>query len=239
MAITNPFSITYGSRQVGGSTDYQLHGPYVLDKSFDRLRLVFDVVVVAVSFADLQSKSDTLETDFRLRDQSLTIDLDGSTWTFTRGTHILAVTSSIVKSGNPDTDKGYSRAYTITIEAELPADDEQGLRDVEVLVDVDASRRKTVTMRGTYTALSGTDAVAQYPRLRSSSCKRTTARTAIRRAGRSPRTCATSLANTSSFWRASRKRRSTIPTFATTGSYSRTSPSTPGIAMTTYFGSAG
>ena len=33
MTITNPFSITYGTREVGGDTVYRLHGPYVIDKN--------------------------------------------------------------------------------------------------------------------------------------------------------------------------------------------------------------
>lgn len=162
MAVPNPWSITYGERQVGGATDYQLHGPYVLDKSFDRLRVGFDVVVVADDFEDLQQLCDVLETDFRKRDQDLVIDLDGNTWTYTRGEHVLNTSATITKSGIREVDQGFSRAYSCVIEGELPADDTNGLRDVEVLVDYEASRQKTVTMRGTYTALSGTEAVQMY-----------------------------------------------------------------------------
>jgi len=165
MAVPNPFSITYGGRQVGGSSAYQLHGPYVIDKSFEALRLVFDVVVVATDAADLQQQSETLEDSFRRRlakGDSLVIDLDGSSWTYTVGSDLLKTTASIAKTGNPDTDKALSRAYTVTIQGELPASDQAGLRDLEILVDYAAGRQKTVTMRGTYTATSAGDAVARY-----------------------------------------------------------------------------
>jgi hypothetical protein len=163
MAITNPFTITYGSRAIGGSSDtYLLHGPYIIDKSFENIRVVFDVIVVATTFATLQSLSDALETDLRKRDQDLVINLDGSTWTYTSGTDILNVAASLSKSGNKQTDQGYSRAYTCSIQGELPADDTDGLRELEVNVDFESSRQKIVTMRGTYTALSGILAVAQY-----------------------------------------------------------------------------
>jgi len=163
--ITNPFAITYKGREVGGSTDYQLLGPYVIEKSYQTLRLVFDVVVVGTSYADLQAKSDVLETAFRRRlsaGETLLIDIGGTVWTYTMGSTLLKAAASITKTGNQETDRGYSRSYTCTIEAELPANDDGGLRDVEVLVDYSASRQRTVTMRGVYTATSAGHAVARY-----------------------------------------------------------------------------
>lgn len=168
MSIANPFSITYGSRTVGGaSSTYQLHGPYVFDVSYATFRLVFDVVVVASSFADLQSSSEDLETDFRKRlfnGERVQIDLDGNSFSYVAGESVLRVRSAIQKSGNAETDRGYSRAYTVSIEGEMPADDsrDDGLRDIEVHTDYDASRRKTVTMRGTYTATEGGTALENY-----------------------------------------------------------------------------
>jgi hypothetical protein len=168
MAITNPFSIEYGGQSVGGaSSTYQLLGPYVIDKSYDSLRLVFDVVVVGTSIANLQSLSDTLETAFQKRltaSDTLKVTMGGNTWTYTHGTTILKTRASISKSGNPETDRAFSRAYTCVVEGELPASAaaDGGLRDVEVVVNFEASRQKTVTFRGTYTATSAGDAKARY-----------------------------------------------------------------------------
>lgn len=167
MAAVDPFTIKYISRQVGGSTAYRLHGPYVIDKSHDTFRLVFEVVVVGTSHASLQGLSEALEDDFskRMADgDSLTISLNGSTWTYAMGTTLLKATASLAKSGNPETDRGFSRAYLCTIEGELPADDalDAGLRDIEVLVDYEPSRQRTVTMRGTYTATTAGNAKARY-----------------------------------------------------------------------------
>ena len=122
MAVTNPFSIKYGSRTVGGATAYQLLGPYVIDKSYDAIRLVFDVFITADTAATIQSLSDDLETDFRTRltaGDTLVIDTGaGTVWTYTVGQTILKVRASLAKAGNPDTDKGFSRAYTVSIEGE-------------------------------------------------------------------------------------------------------------------------
>jgi hypothetical protein len=163
MAIDNPFSITYGARQVGGTSDtYQLHGPYIIDKSFETIRVGFTVIVVASSYATLQSLSDDLEQDFRQRDKDLVIDLDGATWTYTFGTDILNTVATIVKSGDPETDQGFSRAYACTVEGSLPADDNDGLQEIQVNTNYESGRQKLVTMQGVYTAINGTTALAQY-----------------------------------------------------------------------------
>lgn len=166
MSVTNPFSITYGSREVGGSTAYQLHGPYAIDKSHEQLRIAFDVVVTTASYAALKTACDNLETDFRKRDQDITISLDGNDWDYVRGENVLSTSAAISKLADPDTDRGYSRAYTCVIEAGLPASNDSGLRDVSVVVTTDASSKRMVTMSGTYTAYgasgSGTNAYALY-----------------------------------------------------------------------------
>lgn len=167
MAITNPFSITYGDREVGGSTNYQLLGPYVVEKSYTEFRLVFEVILTSASFATLQTRSEALEDDFRKRltdGDTIVIDINGSKWTYTMGTTLLNAESTIAKKGDPETDRGYSRAYTVSIVAELPADDstDAGLRDVQVMTNYEASRQKVITMQGTYTATTAGDAKARY-----------------------------------------------------------------------------
>ncbi len=162
---SNPFSITFAGTAVGGSTDYQLLGPYVIEKSYDDFRLVFELLITGTSYANLQALADTVETTFRKRlthGETLVISLSGSTWTYTVGTNILKVVSQVTKAGNSETDQGFSRAYTISITGQLPADATAGLRDLEVLVDYAATRQRTVTMRGVYTANSGTNAMTLY-----------------------------------------------------------------------------
>lgn len=163
MAIANPFSITYAGQGFGGvSSSYQLHGPYVIEKSFRSMRLVFDVLIVAASHSALKGLSETLEDTFQKRDQSFAISLGGSTWTYQFGTDALNVMASCQKTGNRETDRGYSRAYTCTVQADLPADDKNGLRDLELHVAYSPARQRTVTMRGEYTATEGTKASAAY-----------------------------------------------------------------------------
>ena len=157
MAVNNPFEITYNGVSVGGSSDsYQLDGPYIIDKSYRVFRLVFNVLVVATSSTSLRSLSDTLETKFRERDKDLTIDTGSTVWTWTSGTDYFNVVSSIAKSGDSETDRGFSRAYTVVIEAELPSDaaGDGGLLEIRTNVSFEAGRQKLVTVEGSYTATS-------------------------------------------------------------------------------------
>lgn len=163
MAVRNPFTITYGALGVGGSSNvYLLDGPYVIDKAFESIRLVFDVVVVGTSFSDLASKCDALEQAYDARDKSFVIDIDGTAWTYTFGTSVLNTTATISKSGDRERDRGYSRAYTCSIEGELPASDQSGLRDLEIAVSYQAGRQRIVSMRGTYTTIGGSGARQTY-----------------------------------------------------------------------------
>lgn len=163
MSIANPFSITYGDLTVGGdSSTLQLFGPYVIDTSHSKLRLVFDVIIVGATFEELHDLASSVEAAFRKRDQSLQVDIDGTPWDYAHGTTVLNVAASCQKSGNRDTDRGFSRAYTCTVEGELPATDQDGLRDLSVHTDYTASRQKIVTMRGTYTAFDGDTATETY-----------------------------------------------------------------------------
>jgi len=167
MPVTNPFSITYKGFKVGGDTDYQILGPYIIDKNYSQIRLVFDVIFASDSYVQLKTRSDAVETAFDRRleyGEELVIDIDGSPWTYKEGETILRAMASVVKSGNSDTDRAYSRAYTVTVSGELPADAavDDGLRDLEVHVQYQSNRQKIVTFRGVYTPIGTTSSLAQY-----------------------------------------------------------------------------
>lgn len=168
MSITNPISIQYGDFTVGGSTQYQLLGPFVLEQSYPTLRLVFDVLITADDLDTLHTLSAALEDAFRVRlspGDLLKINLGGSSSrTFTQGSTALNLEATSAKSGNPDTDYGTVRAYTVSISGELPADatGDDGLRDLQVLVERTPSRQHIVTMRGIYTATTSDNAQGNY-----------------------------------------------------------------------------
>lgn len=166
MAVTNPFSITWRDLTVGGSSDvYQINGPHTLQKTYEQFLLVFEVVVVATSYQDLYDRCTVLEDAFSTRlagVEALTLSLDGNDWTYTNGSGLFNAEPTITKSGNPETDYGYARAYTIQIQGDLPDNSGGGLREFEALVSYDPSRRRTVTLRGQYFRSSEVDGVSQY-----------------------------------------------------------------------------
>ena len=183
-AIASPFKITYGSQAVGGASGvFQIDGPHSFSKSFEGYSLEFIVVVVGTSLADLDNQSSTLEAAFKLRDQTLKVDLsnildaDGSSLTtYTFGTTILDTKATIAKTGDEETDQGFSRSYAISITGGLPSDDVDGsgnytgLQTISYSLAYEPSRQKHISIRGTYTATraqttAGGDAVDRAAQL--------------------------------------------------------------------------
>jgi len=70
---------------------------------------------------------------------------------------------TVAKEGD-SADTGLSRAYRVRIAYGRPADNvpNDGLRSRSVTINYTPARRRTVTISGTYTAVSGTDARAKY-----------------------------------------------------------------------------
>ena len=99
------------------------------------------------------------------------IDIHGTQWTYPYGTDMLNTRATLAKTGDPEADRGYSRAYTCTVEGDLPADDDSaaagsvtGLREIEWTVDFESGRQRIVSARGIYTATKTPDrkATANY-----------------------------------------------------------------------------
>jgi len=161
MPRTSALRISYGGFQIGGSTPYRIHGPHIVEYSFEQVRLTAEVVVTANDHAELGERSAALELAFSRRFQSLQIQLGSFGWTFAGGASLLNSTASVRKSGNPETDRGVSRAYTVTVEGERPATDRGGLRRLSTSIEYADTRQRTVSFAGEYTSL-GRGARAAY-----------------------------------------------------------------------------
>ncbi len=164
MAITNPLSITYGDLTVGGDSQvFLIHNPYRLQKAYLSLRLSFEVVVVAESYEDLYDRCTELEDAFSARYKDLTITIDGNEWLYEYGVDLMNTVSTIAKSGNPETDRGFSRMYTIEVSGDLQTESGGGgLLHFDVNVSQGASRQKVVTFSGTFLPTEGSTAKDQY-----------------------------------------------------------------------------
>lgn len=167
MSLPNPITITLDGFAVGGTSFYQLNGPHVLDKSYTELRVVFDVIVTGEDQDELADRCNALEEAFRKRLQpgeTLTIKLADYVWAYTNGGNAHTVESAISKTGNPETDGGVARSYTVSITAGLAADDpaDSGLQQLRVDVELTPSRQHVVTMQGRYTATTAGTALENY-----------------------------------------------------------------------------
>lgn len=163
------FSIVYGSTTVGGaSTDYVLDGPMRIGNDYVTGTVSADVVVVknpAYTEAQFKTACAALEAAFRVPRQRLQVILGSQTmidWNPSTDTGFNAE-PSCEKVGD-DVDTARSRRYRITVKATLPADlsGQNGRRSSITTVEYDASRIRTVTITGEYTAISSTAARAVY-----------------------------------------------------------------------------
>jgi hypothetical protein len=165
MAVDGNFTISYGATfSAGGSSDtYQLLGPHVVSRDYNKIRLVFEVVVVSTSYAGLKTACETLEDEMRKRDQNFIINIGGSTFSYTHGTDVWNTYGSATKSGDRETDVGFSRAYTCEVTGDLASDGTDGpLLEIEKTVDYDVNRAIVASMSGVYTADSSAAATANY-----------------------------------------------------------------------------
>lgn len=161
--VANPFEITYNGFSIGGaSSAYQILGPYSIERNYERLRVSFDALVVSSSYAELASLSAALENAISARDASLSIRIDGTTWTYTPGQTVINTVGTASKTANPETDRGFSRAYTVSIEAGMTESGRNGLREIQSVVTTDPAGIKTITISGSYTAQDGTSASSNY-----------------------------------------------------------------------------
>ncbi len=169
-AITRDLSVVYGGFTVGGSSDYHLDGLFQLSEEYERFRFEADVTIISApgtTEAQFATACANLEDAFRKPHQAFSITNNGQSWysaSPASNTGLLN-RASIEKRGDTDgPDSGRSRKYRIRVEGQLPADltGYSGRRSATIDVSYNTENRRVVTIGGTYTALSGNGAKAQY-----------------------------------------------------------------------------
>lgn len=165
MPYTRELSIVYGSLTVGGSTARQITEFTRGSDNYETSWIEFEFVTTASTASAFKTELDTVRDAFRVPRQDLVVTQESQT--------ILSLKQSdntgfdgypeIVKDGD-DADTGRSRHFRVRIEFGRPADNvsTSGRRWSTVKVEYSASRRRTVTIAGTYTALSATASFAGY-----------------------------------------------------------------------------
>jgi hypothetical protein len=126
----------------------------------------FDVLIRGTSDATFATNCAEMESEFSKRRQLLLVQMNSQTvgtYNPADGTNTgLNSYARIDKVGTPGADTDRSRLYTVTVGCELPATDTSGRRDSSLTVEYDPAQGRTVTIAGTWTALTTLNATAQY-----------------------------------------------------------------------------
>lgn len=164
--VARELTITYGGYSVGGDqANRRLDGLYISDQGFDSGSVEYSFVVSGATEQAFASEVSVAEAAFHVPYQALTITLGSQTiksYSHSSSTGFNAQ-PKILKRGD-FVDSGRARRYTVRIEFGLPADviSLAGRRTSNVNVDYLPSRRRMVTISGTWTAIGSTTARAQY-----------------------------------------------------------------------------
>lgn len=165
---TPDLSITYGSVTIGGTLSgatLSLYDVHSISRDQDNFSLTASVLVRAPDAATLSTSCADLEQSFTTRRLDLSVTMGGNTILELKQSDnsALNTTSSIEKQGSP-IDSELSRLYVVTVSGEVPTPTAvlNALRSFNYDIAFSASRIKTLTVSGTYTAVVGTAASAQY-----------------------------------------------------------------------------
>lgn len=165
MALTRELTITYNSVAFGGSTARQITDAWRLTQSRDGFELVFEFITRAATEAAFNTESAAVKAALRTPRADLTVVIGSTTFFAASHTSNTALNiRSSVEEINDGVATARSRRYRATISGGLPANVASlaGRRDVTIEVTYTPSRYRTMTVSGTFTAVSSTQAVAQY-----------------------------------------------------------------------------
>lgn len=168
MNTTRELVVTYNSYAVSYANGRPVSGFYFQQKDENRGVIRFSFTIAGTdSAASFASACTAAETAFTTPFKDLTVAI-GASNLFSgsqSGSTALDCRPTITKAGTQGADSARSRTYDVEIEFGLPASwnsSYPGLRDVNVTVGYTPARRREVTIAGTFTAITSTDALAQY-----------------------------------------------------------------------------
>ena len=167
--IDNRFEMTYGSTVIGGSETSRLFvNRYTTTRGHRFFEVEADVFVEEAGDAAFIATCNALELEFRTPRQRLQVTMNGSTIEdFNPATAVNSgfdAEPSIEKLGErADTTRSrlYRISVRVTLSAEVLGQDGRDL-DATITIEESPAQQRTVTFRGTYTAIAGTDADDTY-----------------------------------------------------------------------------
>ena len=164
-AVEHEIRIVYGTVIIGGDSDFEPVDYSFIDRAKDTSQFRFSFAVARDTAEDFAADCFFVEEAFRTPYQDLLVTIDGAqilSLSQTNNTGLDAV--PVLTKGDDIGNTGRSRIYEVSIDFGAPADKASmaGRRDSQVEVTYSASRRRTATLSGTWTAAGSNDARAQY-----------------------------------------------------------------------------
>jgi len=159
--------IRYNGVQMGGSAkDYRLTGYHRISQEAEVASAEWEVMVVATSEASFRNAVEKFEREMAKPWRGLTIKSGDTTLleAIVSDSTALNAVPTVTKIGDPG-DTGRTRVYRVRVVWGRPAtynSESEGLRTYDIDVSVDDARIRTVTIRGTYTAVGTNRSRAQY-----------------------------------------------------------------------------
>lgn len=152
--VTRLNTITYAGVAVGAATNYQLHDVHVLEKSYERITVTFDVLVRDTTTANMKTLAAALEAAYRTPDSNLTVNLGGED--FFAGTQV----ANTIMNAQPSIEllrearSNKSRLYRCSVTGMLSADlaGKNSRRTSRFDLQTDDVGIRTVTFTASYTA---------------------------------------------------------------------------------------
>lgn len=165
---TRELSITYGTFVVGGSqTNRVLRDIHILDDAYEGASLEYEFTIKQTSDASFITECDAVEDAFRIPHLGAVVSLNSAALkTFSPSDSSgFGAEPQVLKRGKPS-DSIRTRTYTVRIKFQRPADNtsSSGRRITKTAVNVSytPARRRTVTISGEYTPVSGTSGRSNY-----------------------------------------------------------------------------
>ena len=158
-AATRQLTVSYGGYTV--SPD----GHVRIEKAFDRASVEFDFMLTASTAVAFAAAVNAAEVAYRAVRVSCAVTQESQVLaSFSHSGYTGFDSYATVMKREDVGDTGRSRRYTVRIDFGMPADTSStsGRRSSTVTVTYSPARRRTVTISGVYTGLSGAGSRAQY-----------------------------------------------------------------------------
>jgi hypothetical protein len=168
MAVTRELVITYGSLVISTANSRFIDGKIQISKDYARTSVTFSFVINQTTEANFATEINTIEAAFRAPFRDLVIAQGAQTIIALKPSDNSGLnTKPTIAKSDSMADTGRSRRYTVTVECDMPADNvasylANGLRESAINIGYSSSGRRTITISGVFTALSGNTARQQY-----------------------------------------------------------------------------